>query len=695
MFVSYDYFDVLGTRPAAGRWFRPEEDDVAAPQQAAVISHGLWSNVFDSDPDIVGEMLNLNGTPFRVVGVAPRGFAGPGPLEMPPDVWVPFHVQPVLSPEDWPMLERPPRGGGINWVQGIGRLREGVTLEAARAEMAVLSAYLRENFADWIDGGVGVHGDARFLPDPGGALQEMLRLMIVAAATVLFIAGANVSILLLVRSSDAVRDVAVRMALGASRWRVVRVALIESLIVGGLGVAAGVWLAYMTSGLLAGTLPATFSVSFGLDLTVLAFACLIGLTVSAVSGMLSSLRTGQVDVNRTLKGGGRSGRERSKMRSGLVVAQVALAAGLASAAGLTAHSFAAASSIPFGFDPEGRTLLTTTLSGQGYADDQGRVFIGNALERIRSVPGVRSASTLSNVPFLGGYYAEGFRHPGADADASANSARIGVNAVSPDFFEAMGVRMIAGRSIESGDLPGAPPALVVSESTARDLWPGQDPLGRRLYGRLGQLLWEVVGVAEDTRVQDLERSPEFYGYTAVAQDYRANVTFVVRGEAPPAGLREALYAEDPALAISSVQSMNDVIDLVLAQFRTAAVLMNVLGALSLLLAAAGLYGVLSFAVTQGRRDIGIRVALGASSGRVVWGVVRWALGLALLGLIVGGTAAWIVAPALGSFLYDVDPRNPAVWAIAFLALLVVTTASSLLPARRAARLDPVEVLNDG
>ena len=692
-FVSYDYFDVLGTRPAAGRWFRPEEDSVAAPQLAAVISHGLWSGFFDSDPEIVGEVLTLNGTPFRVVGVAPRGFAGPSPLDAPPDVWVPFHAQPVLSPQDWAMLERPVNPGGWNWVQGIGRLREGVTLDAARADMTLLSDYLRENFAGWVNQGNGVHGDARFLPDRGRTLQKVLGLMAVAAVAVLLIAWANVSILLLVRGSDAVRDVAVRTALGASRWRVVRVVLVESLIVGGLGSASGAWLAYMTSGILAGTLPATFSVSFGLDVTVLAFACLLGLTVSVVSSLPSVLRTGRVDVIRTLKDGGRSGRGRFRMRNGLVVAQVALATGLALAAGLTARSVAAASSIPFGFDPEGRTLVTTTLSGQGYTDDQGRVFIGNALERIRSLPGVRSASTLSNVPFLSGFYSEGFRRPAADP--SAPSGNMGINAVSPDFFDAMGIRMIAGRPIVAGDVSGAPPTLVVSASTARSLWPGQDPLGRRLYGRRGQLLWEVVGVAENTRVQDLDRSPELYGYTAVAQDYRATVTFVVRGEAPPAALREALYAENPALAISGLRSMGDLIDLVLSQYRTAAVLMNALAALSLLLAVTGLYGVLSFAVTQGRRDIGIRVALGASSGRVVWGVVRWALGLAIPGLIVGGTAAWIVAPALGSFLYGVDPRNAVVWTIALLALLVVTTASSLLPARRAARLDPVDVLSDG
>jgi hypothetical protein len=272
---------------------------------------------------------------------------------------------------------------------------------------------------------------------------------------------------------------------------------------------------------------------------------------------------------------------------------------------------------------------------------------------------------------------------------------MGINSVSPDFFDAMGIPIIAGRPIGAGDAPGAPPALVVSASTARNLWPGQDPLGQRLYGRRGQLLWEVVGVAGDTRVRDLDLSPEFYGYTTVAQDYRDTVTFVVSGEAPPAALREALYDENPALAISSLGSMGDVIDLVLSRYRTAAVLMNVLGALSLLLAVAGLYGVLSYAVTQRQRDIGIRVALGASRGRVVRGVVQWALTLAILGLIVGGTAAWLVAPALGSFLYDVDPRDAAVWAIASLALLVVTTASSLLPARRAARLDPARVLGEG
>jgi predicted permease len=689
MFVSHDYFDVLGVRPAAGRWFFPEEDGVAAPQMAAVVSHSFWSNALRADAGAVGQTISVNGLTFVVVGVAPEGFAGPSPLEIPPDVWVPFHTISALSPRGSEMIERPERGGW-NWVQAIARLREGVALEAARGDLEGLSAYLKETFPVQTNQSIALNADARFVSQDGGSFQEMLKLIVVAAGAVLLAGTANVAVLLSVRASEATRDVALSKALGATEARIARSSLIESLVIGGLGAAVGVWLSYAAAGVVASILPASFSVSFEPDLTALVFACALALTVAVASGLVPALRAAHVDVNTVLKGGDGAGHGRSRLRSGLVVAQVAVAATLIVAAALTVRSVTAASSIPFGFDPDARMLMSTALGNHGYTPEAGQAFVREALDRMRGLPGVNAVSTMSNAPFLGGYYSEGFRRP--SEDATAPRANMGINTVSPDFFAAMGIKLMAGRAIDHTDVAGRIPSIVVSATTAKTLWPDEDPIGQRLYGRLGQLLWQVVGVAEDTRVRDLDRAPDLYGYTALAQDYRADVVFVVHGETPLPLLRESLYAVDPSIAISDSRSMDEVIGLVASYYRNAALLVNVLGAISLLLAIVGLYGVLSYTVSRERRDIGIRMALGASSQRVAWEIVRRALGMVLLGVALGGSAAWLAAPVLRSFLFDVEPRDLAVWATALLALVIIAAASSGLPARRAASLSPADAL---
>lgn len=688
MFVSHDYFDVLGVRPAAGRWFVPEEDAVAAPQMAAVVSHRFWTSALGAGDDVVGQTLYLNGLAFAVVGVAPDGFAGPSPIEIPPDVWVPLHTVSALAPRDWEMLERP-ASGGWNWVQGIGRLREGVTLEAARDDLAGLSAYLKETFPRQTNQVVALSADARFMPTASDSLADALKLMLVAAAAVLFAGTANVAVLLSLRASDGARTVALSKALGATPARIVRSALLESLLMVGLGTAVGMWLSYGAAGLVAGFLPASFSVSFEPDLTVFVFACLLALTVALASASIPALRSAHVDVNGTLKGDFGAGQRGSRLRSGLVVAQVAVAAVLVLAAALTARSVASASSISFGFEPEGRVLLSTTLSNHGYTPEEGQIFVGEALERLRALPGVTAVSTLSNVPFLGAYYSEGFRHPSGNANAPAN---MGINTVSPDFFAAMGVDLVAGRPIDRTDVAGGIPSIVVSVTTARNLWPDEDPIGQRLFGRLGQPLWEVVGVVEDTRVRDLERTPELYGYTALAQDYRADVTFVVHGQAPLPLLRESLYAVDASVAISDIRSMEEVISAVASYYRSPALLLNVVAGVALVLAIVGLYGVLSYVVSRERREIGIRMALGASRQVVATEIVRRASRWVLLGLGIGGSAAWLAAPVLQAFLFGVQARDFGVWTSALLGLFLIAAAASALPARRAARLNPADAL---
>jgi predicted permease len=689
MFVSHDYFDVLGVRPATGRWFFPEEDEAAPPQMAAVVSYGFWSNALNADTNAVGQTIQLNGLRFVVVGVTPEGFIGPSPVDISPDLWIPFHTLPALSPRDGQMLERPERGGW-NWVQGIGRLREGVTVDAARGDLKGLSAYLKENFPVQTNQSIALNADARFIPRrDGGSFDDMLKLMVVAAGAVLLAGTANVAVLLSVRASEATRDVALSRALGASGARIARASLIESLMLGALGAAVGVWLSYMTSGVAATILSASFSVSFEPDVTVLAFGCALALTVAVAAGLVPALRAAHVDVNSVLKGDG-APHGRSRLRSGLVVAQVAVAATLIVAAALTVRSVTAASSIPFGFDHDARMLMSTSLGNHGYAPEAGQAFVRETLDRMRGLPGVNAVSTMSNVPFLGGYYSEGFRHP--SEDATAPRANMGINTVSPDFFAAMGIELMAGRAIDHTDVAGRIPSIVVSATTAETLWPDEDPIGQRLYGRLGQLLWEVVGVAEDTRVRDLDRAPELYGYTALAQDYHADVVFVAHGQTPLPLLRESLYAVDPSIAISDSRSMDEVISLVASYYRNAALLVNVLGAISLLLAIVGLYGVLSYTVSRERRDIGIRMALGASSQRVAWEIVRRALGLVLLGVALGGSVAWLAAPVLRPFLFGVEPRDLAVWTTALLALVIIAAASSGLPARRAASLSPADAL---
>ncbi len=688
-FVSDNYFDVLGTRPALGRWFLPEEDRNGGSNRVAVISHRVWIDMFDGDPSVLGASVRLNGNAFNVVGVAPEGFRGPSPLETPPDVWFPFHAQPLLAPEegDWP-LERV-EGNRWVWLWSVGRLKEGAGLEAAQGNVDAMAAYLEETFAFWNTGwGARVYENVKFHPPSGSSLATMTRLLLAVVVAVLLVASANIAILLLARGSARSRDVAVRVAMGAGRGRVVRGALTESLILGLLGAGAGVGVAFLSADLVAGVLPTSFSVSFAPDLTVLAFAVGLALITALTFGLIPALQTASVDVNRTMKGDER-GAAKSRVRGGLVVAQVAVSVSLAISASLMARSLATASSVPLGYDVDDRMLLSVNLNNHGYTDAEGQVFVRQVLERLEAVPGVRAATTMVMIPFRGSW---GTSVPGPGERTEENQIDMGLNAVSPGFFRVMGIQILAGRPIDDRDTESATPALVVSESTARLLWPGQDPLGQQILEDDGTLRWEVVGVAQDTRFNDLGAAPNAYAYIAHAQRYQPGVTFVVQGSAGVGLLREAVLSVDPGMAIARVQTARDAVNRELARFRTSALLVGVFGSLALVLAMVGLYGVLSYAVLRARRDIGIRVALGASTQRVGQGVLTRALRLTLLGLVVGALLTLGGTKLLASFLYGIGPRDPLTWAGAAAVVLLVAGAASMLPAVRAAKVDPMLAL---
>jgi putative ABC transport system permease protein len=688
-FVSDNYFDVLGTRPAAGRWFLPEEDRSGGSHRVAIISHGVWNDMFDGDPSAVGASVRLNGKAFTVVGVAPEGFRGPSPLETPPDVWFPFHAQPLLAPAEgaWP-LERV-EGNRWVWIWSMGRLRNGITLEAAQDNVEAMASHLEETFAFWNKGwGARVYENVKFHPPSGTSLATMTRLLLAVVVAVLLVASANIAILLLARGSARSRDVAVRVAMGAGRGRVIRGALTESLILGLLGAAAGVGVAYLSADVVAGVLPTSFSVSFEPDLTVLAFAVGLALVTAMTFGLIPALQTASVDVNRTMKGDER-GAARSRVRGGLVVAQVAVSVSLAISAALMARSLATASAVPLGYDVEDRMLLSVNLNNHGYSDAEGLVFARRTLERLQAVPGVRSATTMVMIPFRGSW---GTSVPGPGERTEENLVDMGLNAVSPGFFRTMGIRILAGRPTDERDVEGATPALVVSASTARLLWPNQDPLGQQILEDDGTLRWEVVGVAEDTRFNDLGAAPDAYAYMAHEQRYQPSVTFVVEGAVAVGPLREAVLSVNPGMAIARVQSVKDAVNRELARFRTSALLVGVFGSLALVLAMVGLYGVLSYSVVRSRRDIGIRVALGASTRRVGRGVLARALRLTITGLAVGGVLTFAGARLLASFLYGIGPSDPLTWAGAAVVVLLVAGVASVIPAARAAKVDPMLAL---
>lgn len=693
MFVSDNYFDVLGVRPAAGRWFLPEEDQTLGTHPVTVLSHGLWVRAFESDPDAVGRSLRVNGNAFTVVGVAPDGFRGPSPIEETPDLWVPIHSTSVLRPSVGEYAIRRIEGSIWVWLWSIGRLKDGVTLDVAQERMSVLARDLEETYPEWNEGwGTRLYENYRFHPPGGSSLTTMAMLLFAVVAAVLLIASANIAILLLARGSARRRDVAIRLAIGAGRGRVVVAALVESVLLALAGAVAGAGIAYAGAGYVASLLPTTFSVSFEPDASVFVFATGLALLTSLLFGLVPALQTGRVDVNGAMKGGA-SGVPRSRLRGSLVVAQVALTLMLGIAAALLGRSLAKATSIPLGFGVEDRVLMSVSLANHGYGEEEGKAFVAAALDRVRALPQVRAAGTIRMTPFRGRWSTTILTPGGVPGDGTG--AELSLNSVAPGTLEALGIPLLGGRDFTSADGPDDSPAAIVAESMAHEYWPDQDPIGQPILGPEGGERWRVIGVVGDARVFDLNAAPERFAYLNVYQRYDSGVTFVVHGE-PGASLggpvRQALLDLDPSLAIASVQTMEDVVEGRIGRFRTAATLVAAFGGLGLVLSLMGLYGVLSYMVVQARRDIGIRVALGATARQVRWAVLRRALLLTGGGAALGVVGALAGGRLLASFLFGVAPRDPVILFLAPLLMLAVAVAAASVPASRAAGVDPMTAL---
>ncbi|HEX4954624.1 MAG TPA: ADOP family duplicated permease [Thermoanaerobaculia bacterium] len=691
-FVTDNYFRVLGTPLAAGRGFRPEE--AAAQELVAVLPWAFASRSFGRAEDAVGRSLTLAGQPFTVIGVVGEGFRGVNASDPIPDVWVPAELMPRLTPMRINPLERRP-GFVFLWLQMIGRLAPGETPDSAQAELDAVARSLGEEVSEWADGKgkVAVSGDFRYVPQTGERLRRLTALLAGVGALVLLLASANAALLLLTRTSGRIREIGVRLALGASRPRVLAELAVES---GLLALGGGLLALLVASGLgrLAVSLfPVPLNTSLGPDLRLL----LPAVAVCALATLLVGLAPAFLVSRQRLTGAfapvtPASGR--AWLRDGLVVVQLVLAVVLVTGALVFTHSFRTAAAVDLGFEPAGRIAVGLNLAPYGYKGEAARDHLRRALETARATPGVRQAAAAAMLPFRG---LMSMNHRAANRPDAADRD-FEVNTVSPGYLKTLGIPLVAGRDFDDGDLPGSPRVALVNEKAAELFWPGESPLGKTLAGD-GEPL-TIVGVFGDTRTRELSEEPGATLYLPLFQrDVELGPLNVVveadrgRPEVAPALVR-ALRGLDANVVSGEVFTLSSLVDSRLGSYRLGASVMTVFGLLALVLAGFGLYGSLSYRVLRERRSLAVRMALGAAARRVAGAVVKESLLLAALGIALGLAGAWTAGRWVESFLFQTQARDPLSFAAAPAVLLAAALLASWIPAARATRVDPARVLRE-
>jgi predicted permease len=699
--VSGNFFTLVGQSPLRGRLLQPGDDRPDAPA-AAVISEPLWRARFGADEAVIGRDLAIAGHRFVVVGVAPEGFTGTQ-RGIRTDLWLPAATLPLIRPggggED--LVSRGARGITI-----FGVLRPGVPEMVAQAELHTLAAGLRASYPDyWSD----VRGEGRRLtlvPEAGLRLPPQLRggamgasaLLLVLTALVLLVACANLANLLLARAARRRREIAVRIALGAGRRRLVRQLLGESLLLAVAGGALGLLLALWGADLIASLQPpiaVPLALDFSPDARVVAFAAGLALVTGLLMGIAPALQASRPDLVTSLRDGG-TDTGRSRLRGAFVVAQVAVSLVLLVAAGLFMRSLQQASTIEPGFTTRNALLATVDLSLAGYSEERGTTLFDGMLERVRALPGVEAASYTTHVPLSLNSARRSLSVRGYEP-GPGEEMEFGVAMVGPGYFETMGVPLVRGRGITGEDRAGAPGVVVVNEAFARRFWPGEDPIGREVGLAGDQGPWStVVGIARDGKYGSRSEEPSPFYYVPYAQEPRSAVTLIVRTAGNPrdlvAPVRGAVRETDPALAVAESMTLTESLELSLLPQRAGGLLLTGFGLLGLVLASMGIYGVIAYTVAQRTREVGIRMALGASSVSVVGLVVRYAARLVLIGVVIGLVAAFALARLVRGFLTGLDPSDPLTYGGVVAVLCGVALLAAWLPARRAARVDPMVAL---
>jgi predicted permease len=699
--ASGNYFSLLGVQPSIGRGFLAEED--ARPTPVAVVSRGFWERSLGSDPSIVGRTLTLNRTPFTVVGIAPRGFTGTL-LGGGPAVWVPMSMHDIVQPNfDWYEQRR-----GL-FLFAFGRLKPGVDIQQARANLTSVFSQLEQAYPADNKGrsaGSAPLLDTRLNPGgQGGApVVQISMILMTVVALVLLIACANIANLLLARASKRRREIAIRLALGAARLRLMRQLLTESVILAVLGGALGLLLAYwLMDGLVAADLqlPVPLDDSVTIDSRVLAFTALLALATGVLFGIAPAVQASKPDIVPVLKnetipaGTGRGWLRFISLRQALVVGQVALSLVSLIAAGLFLRSLRDSQSADPGFEKRGVLVMDVNLGREGYTPERGQLFYRHVVERVASLPGVQHASIAQSAPLAGGLLRSVFLE-GADT-TTRDRVLVQVNSASPGYLDTIEIPLLRGRDFTEADITGAPQVVVINETMAQRFWPGQDALGKRFKFFGDQQFTSVIGIARNAKYNGIAEDPIPFIYQPLRQNYTPQATLHVRvaGDAASlaAAVRQQIQEIDPTISVFQVRTLEEQVSQALAPLRINVIVLATFGGLALLLASIGLYGVASYSVGQRTREIGVRMALGAQSSSVLRLVLGHGLLLVAIGLVTGVLLALGLSAAIPrDLLPNVSARDPWTFAGTSVLLALVAVIASYIPARRATRIDPLIAL---
>lgn len=684
--VSSGFFATFATAPAMGRDFSPA-DDAPGAAPVTILGDGFWQRALGADPAVIGTTLQLNGVPTIVIGVLPPGFAMPGaPVA---DLWTPLRLDPATATRD------------NFFLQGLARLKPGVTVAQATDRLDAMMAEIGAEFPS--NRGVTIQL-VPLLDQLVAPVRVALYVLLGVVAFVLLIACANIANLMLSRSATRAREMAIRVAMGAGRSRIVRQLLTESLVLSLAGAALGVLLAYWGTTALVSRAPASAAPrldAVSIDSTVLLFTLGISLAAGLVSGLAPVLEAGRRDVHSTLKEGGRgsqNGAGGHRLRAALAAGQIALALCLLIASGLAVRSFAALMDVDPGFCADGLTTAFVSMPPDTYAGGPELVaFMDELVSRVGTHPIVESAAAVSVLPLAGSDSDTGFEIEGRPPSGDPGSTPVvWFRRVTPSYFETMGLTVTSGREFTSEDRAGAPGVVMVSDVAAARFWPGEDALGKRLRFGPGSDWHTMVGITRGVRHSGLAQEPRPELYFPFAQRPGRTMTLVVRSEAPESAVADLLRADlrevSPTLPLSSVTSMASLVDSSVAQPRFFMSLTAAFGTLALVLAAVGLYGVMSYNVSRQTTEMGLRMALGASRGAVLGMVVSAGLRLAIVGVALGLATAFWASTLLAEVLFEVEPRDALTFGSAAGVLIATALLACLVPALRATRIDPISAL---
>jgi predicted permease len=696
--VSGNYFDVLGVKPVLGRTFSADEDRERLSHPVVVLSHSTWKNRFGLDPSIIGRRISINSHEFEVIGVAPENFKGTE-IIFAPDMFVPMHMLEWILP-------------GENWLDhrstenifATGRLRKGVTRAKAEASLNLLAQQLAREYPVTNEGkSINLTSPGLIIPTLRGAVISFTWVLLALVGIVLLIACVNLAGLLLARATERRKEIAIRLALGAKRVQLIRQLLIESILLSLAGGIVGLLLAVWVIDLVVALKPSLgfpLILDLAIDWRVLFFSLILAVVTGLTFGIVPALHATRTELAPALKDESSPGAVRgSRLRSSLLVAQLALSLLLLVAGGLVLRALQQLRSFNPGFDSKNALLMTMDLDLQGYDQARGRQFERQLLEGVKALPGVKAAAITNHVPLSISYSSTNIYVEGQTPARGANLPASMYSSISPGYFEAMGLDLVAGRAFDERDNEKTDRVTIVNQSFVKNilgLGTANEAIGRRVSYREKDLWMRIVGIAKDGKYFNIGETTQPFIYFPLEQEYEPSATIVARTTGDPspmiASVRGEITRLDATMPVYDAKTLAEHMGISLFPARVAAAFLGGFGIIALVLAAIGIYGVTSYSVAQRTRELGIRMALGAERRDVVAMILRQCLKLTALGLGVGLIASLALTRLMASLLYGVSATDSLTFAAVSLLLAAIATLAGFLPARRASRIDPIKAL---